>query len=143
MSYYRVLGMDREPFSTSPDPAFFYESKNHKAALANLMIELRLKRGLSVIIGDVGTGKTTLGRKLIQMLRDREGFLFHLLLDPSHTSEDLFLRTLVRTFGIEIPSASVGLFDYKEAYGMCKNIFMCNNKKKTGNEGGYGHREKY
>ena len=66
MSYYRVLGLDREPFSTSPDPAFFYESKHHKAALAKLMIELRLRRGLSVVIGDVGTGKTTLGRKLIQ-----------------------------------------------------------------------------
>lgn len=114
MSYYRLLGMDREAFSTSPDPAFFYESKNHKAALANLMIELRLRRGLSVILGDVGTGKTTLGRKLIQMLRDREGFLFHLLLDPSHTSEDLFLRTLVRTFGIEIPAGG-GLIDTKEA----------------------------
>ena len=115
MSYYRVLGLEKEPFSTSPDPAFFYESKNHKAALANLMIELRLRRGLSVVLGDVGTGKTTLGRKLIQMLRDREGFTFHLVLDPSFSSEELFLRSLTRTMGIEMPMPAPGLEDYKDA----------------------------
>ncbi|MBN1689298.1 MAG: AAA family ATPase [Candidatus Omnitrophica bacterium] len=114
MSYYRVLGLEREPFSTSPDPAFFYESSNHKAALANLMIELRLRRGLSVVLGDVGTGKTTLGRKLIQMLRDREGFLFHLILDPSYPSEELFLKALTRTLGIEVPSGNASMYDYKE-----------------------------
>lgn len=115
MSYYQVLGLEKEPFSTSPDPAFFFESKNHKAALANLMIELRLKRGLSVVLGDVGTGKTTLGRKLIQMLRDRPGFVFHLILDPSYPSEEMFLRSLVRTFGIEMLQPAPTLLDYKEA----------------------------
>lgn len=115
MSYYRVLGLEREPFSTSPDPAFFFESKNHKAALANLMIELRLKRGLSVVLGDVGTGKTTLGRKLIHMLRDREGFIFHLILDPSFPDETQFLKSLVRTFGIDMPGTGHSVVDYKEA----------------------------
>ena len=115
MSYYQILGLEKEPFSTSPDPAFFYESKNHKAALANLMIELRLRRGLSVVLGDVGTGKTTLGRKLIQMLRDRNGFLFHLILDPSYPSEELFLLSLVRTLGIEMHHPAPTLLDYKEA----------------------------
>ncbi len=115
MSYYQILGLEKEPFSTSPDPAFFFESKNHKAALANLMIELRLKRGLSVVLGDVGTGKTTLGRKLIQMLRDRNGFIFHLILDPSFPSEELFVKSLVRTFGIEMQNPAPTLLDYKEA----------------------------
>ena len=57
MSYYALLGLEKEPFSTSPDPDFFYESNEHHAALIRLMIELRLKRGLNVILGDVGTGK--------------------------------------------------------------------------------------
>lgn len=119
MSYYRILGMEKEPFSTSPDPAFFYESRNHKSALANLMIELRLKRGLSVLLGDVGTGKTTLGRKLIQMLSEREGFIFHLILDPSYPSEDLFLASLIRTFGVDTghpPSGPVEARDALEQY---------------------------
>ena len=60
MSYCKVVGFQKEPFSTSPDPEFFYLSREHESALTNVLIDLRLKRGLSVILGDVGTGKTTL-----------------------------------------------------------------------------------
>ena len=70
MSYFQVLGFEKEPFSTSPDPEFFYLSKEHQIALTNILIELRLKRGLSVILGDIGTGKTSLSRKLIQELKE-------------------------------------------------------------------------
>ncbi|MBI4340880.1 MAG: AAA family ATPase [Candidatus Omnitrophica bacterium] len=114
MSYYRLLGLNREPFSTSPDPAFFYQSEPHRAILANLLIEFRLKRGLSVVLGDVGTGKTTLARKLIQMLKEREGFLFHIVLDPTYPSEDLFFSSLIRTLGIGVAAASPTLIDYRE-----------------------------
>jgi general secretion pathway protein A len=100
MSYYKVLGFDKEPFSTSPDPAFFYLSKEHETALTNILIEIRLKRGLSVILGDVGTGKTTLSRKLIQELKEREDFIFHIILDPSFENEQLFLTSLARNFDI-------------------------------------------
>jgi len=58
LGYYSVLGFNEEPFSTSPNPDFFYPSCQHEAALTNLLIEMRLRRGLSVIFGDVGTGKT-------------------------------------------------------------------------------------
>ncbi|MBI4597923.1 MAG: AAA family ATPase [Candidatus Omnitrophica bacterium] len=114
MSYYRVIGLEKEPFSTSPDPAFFYQSDKHRAALANLLIEFRLKRGLSIVLGDVGTGKTTLGRKLIQMLRDREGFIFHMVLDPTYPSEDLFFSALIRTLGVSMTAAAPTLVDYRE-----------------------------
>jgi type II secretory pathway predicted ATPase ExeA len=114
MSYFRVLGLEREPFSTSPDPAFFYQSQQHRAILANLLIEFRLRRGLSVVLGDIGTGKTTLGRKLVQMLKERERFVFHLVLDPTYPSEDLFFTALVRTLGITLPSAAPTLVDYRE-----------------------------
>lgn len=115
MSYYRALGLEREPFSTSPDPAFFYLSQKHRAALANLMIECRLKRGLNVVLGDVGVGKTTLGRKLIQMLRDREGFCFHMILDPTYPSEELFYQAVARAFGISCATPSPTLPDYRDA----------------------------
>ena len=102
MSYFKVLGFAKEPFSTSPDPEFFYLSKEHETALTNLLIELRLKRGLAVILGDVGTGKTTLSRKLIQEIKKREDFTFHIILDPSFENEHLFLSSLVRNFEIKI-----------------------------------------
>ena len=100
MSYYKVLGFEKEPFSTSPDPEFFYLSKEHETALTNILIELRLKRGLSVILGDVGTGKTSLSRKLIQELRSRDDFIFNIVLDPSFENEALFLTSLAKDFEI-------------------------------------------
>lgn len=99
MSYYKVLGFQKEPFSTSPDPDFFYSSKGHESALTNILIELRLKRGLSVILGDVGTGKTTLSRKLIQELKNRDDCIFHMILDPSFEDTAAFLVSFSRNFG--------------------------------------------
>jgi len=104
MSYYKVLGLKIEPFSTSPDPAFFYESSGHKQALNNLLIELKLRRGISVILGDIGTGKTTLSRKLIKSLLIREEFIFHIILDPVYQNKRAFLEALVQTLDIKISS---------------------------------------
>ncbi|MFA5795505.1 MAG: AAA family ATPase [Candidatus Brocadiia bacterium] len=115
MSYYRILGLNKEPFSTSPDPEFFYESRGHKAALTNLIIEMRLRRGLSVILGDVGAGKTTLSRKLIQALSAREGFNFHIIFDPTFPDENIFLYSLARIFGIESVKGTPTNFELKEA----------------------------
>jgi general secretion pathway protein A len=103
MSYYKVLGFQKEPFSTSPDPDFFYSSKQHETALTNILIELRLKRGLSVILGDVGTGKTTLSRKLIQELKNREDYIFHMILDPSVEDAASFLTSFSKNFGVPLP----------------------------------------
>ncbi len=101
--YYSLLGFEREPFSTSPNPEFFYPTKQHDTALTNILIELRLRRGLSVIFGDVGTGKTTLCRKLLHELNKRGDMIFHMILDPSFTGEDQFLSSLVRNFNIDLP----------------------------------------
>lgn len=115
MSYYGVLGLEKEPFSTSPDPEFFYESQEHHAALMRVLIEVRLKRGLSLILGDVGTGKTTLSRKLYQTLKERDDIIFHMILDPTYETEELFLESLIRTFGIEMPQPSPTILDFKDA----------------------------
>jgi type II secretory pathway predicted ATPase ExeA len=115
MSYYTLLGLNKEPFSTSPDPVFFYESAEHHAALLRMMIEIRLRRGLCVILGDVGTGKTTLSRKMFHMLKAREDIIFHMILDPTHETEEIFLDSLIRTFNIEMAQSSPTVLDYKEA----------------------------
>ena len=103
MSYYKVLGFQKEPFSTSPDPDFFYSSRQHETALTNILIELRLRRGLSILLGDVGTGKTTLSRKLIQELKNREDCIFHMILDPSFEDTTSFLVSFSKNLGIECP----------------------------------------
>jgi general secretion pathway protein A len=98
MSYYKILGYDKEPFSTSPDPDFLFLSREVDLVLTNLLIELRLKRGLNVILGDIGTGKTTLSRKLVKELSSREAFLFHIILNPTFSSEKDFIVSLVKNF---------------------------------------------
>lgn len=132
MSYYKVLGFQKEPFSTSPDPEFFYLSRTHETALTNILIELRLKRGLSVILGDIGTGKTSLSRKLIQELRERDDFVFHMILDPLFDNEDVFLNYLLQNLDIPIPNQQANLINLRGALekflfqkGVTENKTVC------------------
>ncbi len=94
MDYYKLLQLDREPFSNSPDPDYFYPSRQHVACLQKLELALRLKRGLNVVIGDVGTGKTTLCRQLIRKFSDDAQVESYLILDPSFDSTQPFLLHL-------------------------------------------------
>ncbi len=100
MGYYKILGLDAEPFSTSPDPEFFYQSKEHKSALYRLRIAIDLKRGLSVVLGDVGTGKTTLSRKLSQMIKSESSLIMTMVLNPVYDSDKEFLADLAERFQI-------------------------------------------
>ena len=102
MSYYKLLGLEQEPFSATPDPDFLFLSREYDLVLTNILIELRLRRGLSVILGDVGTGKTTLSRKLVKELKERNDFLFHVILNPTFESEKEFLLSLVKNFDLPL-----------------------------------------
>ena len=112
MSYYRLLGLETEPFSTSPDPAFLYQAKDHKAALYRLLIALRLKRGLSLILGDVGTGKTTLSRRLYQIALQESAYDFHIILNPVFHSETEFLAKLAEIFHLELQKNGLSTGQY-------------------------------
>jgi general secretion pathway protein A len=114
MSYFKVLGLEKEPFSTSPDPDFFYHSLSHLTALKRLEIALRLKRGMSLIIGDVGSGKTTLWRTLIQQFAAEPDVIFHVMLDPGFKSESQFMSSLCRTFGMEAELFEAGSRSLRE-----------------------------
>lgn len=98
MDYYRTLHLDREPFSNSPDPGLFFNSKQHLEALQKLEISIRLKRGLNVITGDVGTGKTTISRQLIQKISHDPGLNYFLILDPGFSSTTDFLHCILNLF---------------------------------------------
>lgn len=98
MDYYKLFNLNREPFSNTPDPDFFYRSAMHAKCLMDLEIALRLRRGLIVVQGEVGTGKTTLCRRLIRTLSAGEGesvpVRVHLVLDPAFESSFQFAKAI-------------------------------------------------
>ncbi|MFQ6606619.1 MAG: ExeA family protein [Fidelibacterota bacterium] len=101
MGYYELIGLQREPFSMAPDPEFFYQSKSHGECLDRLEISLRLNRGLNVVIGGIGTGKTTLSRLLLGRFVDfGKDYKFFLILDPTWKDNFEFLLYLKKMFGL-------------------------------------------
>ncbi len=102
MDYYEILHLKREPFSNSPDPDFFYAAPSCQESLQMLEIAIRLRRGLNVVLGEVGTGKTTLSRVLLKAFEgELDRFEIHLLLDPGFQSDQEMLDHLLRLLGGE------------------------------------------
>ncbi len=115
MSYFEILNLDREPFSNSPEPEFFFEAPQHVNCLQQLEISIRLRRGLNVVIGDVGTGKTTLSRMLIRKLHGDEAVEFHLLMDPDFGGPIQFLAGIARMMGAVESAYGLTEWQLKEA----------------------------
>lgn len=102
MEYFTLLHLQKEPFSNSPDPEMFFQSAQHQGCVQKLELAIRLRRGLSVVVGDIGTGKSTLCRQLIQVVtRGSSSILPYLILDPEFTTPLEFLRTIAKTFGLD------------------------------------------
>src|ERR1700704_2837492 len=88
-SYY---GFTEKPFSLTPDPKYLYRSQSHGNAFDLLQYAIRRREGFAVVTGDIGTGKTTLCRALLEQI-DRSTFTA-LVLNPFLTEEDLLRRIL-------------------------------------------------
>src|SRR6266540_6821122 len=82
--YLAHFGLRKKPFSKSPDPAFLYPSRGHAEALARLSWALE-EREVAVLTGEVGAGKTTLSRALVDAFaeRCRFSFVIHPALPPA------------------------------------------------------------
>ena len=111
MNYYSILNFKKEPFSNSPEPEFLFQLPQYSDCLQKLELAVRLRRGLNVVIGDIGTGKTTLCRKLIQNFSsgspDSAEIETHLLLDPAFNNTMEFLQTIAFMLGIKDPDDDV------------------------------------
>lgn len=66
--YTRYYGLTRKPFENTPDPLFLFQSKSHREVLASLIYGIDSAKGLIVVVGDIGTGKTTLIHALLEKL---------------------------------------------------------------------------
>jgi general secretion pathway protein A len=114
MDYFNILNLKREPFSNSPDPEFFFGSHQHVECLQKLELALRLRRGLNVVLGEVGTGKTTLCRQLIRRFDDAQEFETHLVLDPDFSNSTEFLATITKLFTGKRPAEYANDWQLKE-----------------------------
>jgi len=90
-------GFSEKPFSLTPDPKYLYKSESHANAFDLLQYAIRRREGFVVVTGDIGTGKTTLCRAILDQL-DRKTFTA-LVLNPFLSEEDL-LRLILQDFGV-------------------------------------------
>ena len=114
MDYIEIVNLKKEPFSNSPDPEFFFQSRQHLACLQKLELSVRLRRGLNVVIGDVGTGKTTLCRQIIRRFAAEDATETHLILDPNFSSPHEFLNTFAEMLGAGKPASNANEWQVKE-----------------------------
>jgi len=95
--YEDYYGLTEKPFSLTPDPKYLYRSESHANAFELLQYAIRRREGFVVVTGDIGTGKTTLCRALLEQI-DRTTFTA-LVLNPFLSEEDLLKRVL-QDFGV-------------------------------------------
>jgi len=95
--YEEYYGFVQPPFSLTPDPRFLYRSESHDVALQQVWQAIRRKEGFIVLTGDIGTGKTTLCRTLLEQF-DQTTFTA-LILNPFLSVEEL-LREVLLSFGV-------------------------------------------
>jgi len=96
--YQEYFGLAEKPFSETPNPKFLYLSAKHREGLAHLEYNVLDGKGFTVLVGEVGAGKTTLCRALIDRLDAEKVTVVHII----HTNLDFheFLREVVEELGI-------------------------------------------
>ncbi len=100
------FGLTETPFSIAPNPRYLYMSEFHREALAHLLYGIESDGGFVLLTGEVGTGKTTVCRCLLEQLPDTIDAA--LILNPKLTSQEL-LATLCDEFGISYPERAIGI----------------------------------
>ena len=68
--YCEYFGLTLPPFENTPDPRFFYDSDDHREALASTEYTVRMRKGLALITGEIGSGKTTVSHAMQERVHD-------------------------------------------------------------------------
>lgn len=120
------FGLKEQPFAPTADPAYFYATRDHKSCLFRLWSSIDERHGIAVILGNYGTGKTTLLRKLMTgMASEPERYNTAVLASPipSWTTFSL-LESIVKQFGINPSERTFG------AYMEALNQFLLANRNR-------------
>ncbi|MEZ4598936.1 MAG: AAA family ATPase [Syntrophotaleaceae bacterium] len=105
MSYAVHFGFEREPFSNAPDARFYFDSEQHRQALLRLMYAVDSNKGLAVLVGAIGTGKTTLARRMLDCLPDDRYESSLLVMVHSGITPEWILTRIAMQLGVQSPAA--------------------------------------
>lgn len=110
MDYLDYYGLKEQPFTNSIDNRFYYNSTQHGEALLRLKYAVNTMKGLAVLVGDIGTGKTTLARRMLDELNEEEYESALLVIIHSSITAEWLLKKIAMQLGVEdIPEDKVNL----------------------------------
>ena len=104
MSYLEHFGLSSEPFSNAPVSRFYYNAPQHQQALARLLYAVNSMKGLAVLVGEIGAGKTTLARRMLDSLPEEEYEAALLVIIHSGITASWLLRRIALQIGVENPA---------------------------------------
>ena len=104
MTYLDYFELTQEPFSNAPVSRFYYNSAQHSQALTRLMHAVSYMKGLSILVGDIGAGKTTLARRMLDSLPESEYEAALLVIIHSGITANWLLRRIALQLGVENPA---------------------------------------
>jgi len=96
--YEEFYGLTASPFNITPDPRYLFFSRGHREAFEHLLFGINQRRGFILLTGEVGSGKTTLSRAMLEQLQ--EGFSTALILNPVMTGIQL-IRAILGEFELD------------------------------------------
>lgn len=113
--YRQYFKLRTNPFTTSPDPRFFYLAPNHAESVAKCEYAIRNKSGMAVVYGDIGTGKTTILNTLRQRF-EGDDYTIANLNYTNQTSDTALLKAIAGEFGLNPPRTKQGAFDHLQEF---------------------------
>jgi general secretion pathway protein A len=104
VNYLDFYELSQEPFSNAPVSRFYYASAQHAQALVRLTHAVASMKGLAVLVGDIGAGKTTLARRMLDSLPEDEYEAALLVIVHSGITASWLLRRIAAQLGVEHPA---------------------------------------
>ena len=102
MNYLEFYRLKKEPFSNEPvGSRFYFNSDEHHRAYLRIMHAIENTRGLALLVGDIGTGKTTIARKVLRSLDESKYFASLLVIVQTNIDAFIFLKKIASQLGVE------------------------------------------
>lgn len=103
MDYMEFYKLKEQPFTNAVDNRFYYNSIQHSEALLRLKYSASTRKGLALLVGDIGTGKTTLARRVLDELNEDEYEAALLVIIHSSVTTEWLLRKMAMQLGVQNP----------------------------------------